>query len=120
MGDGNTKLSNSPRAVAGGRSFDRVSAGAVHSCGEATDNRAYCWGVNANLQLGDGTTALRRLTPVAVVGGRFFTQMSAGGFHTCAKTAAGTAYCWGYGLSGALGDGKATSSSRPVPVAGPM
>jgi alpha-tubulin suppressor-like RCC1 family protein len=119
MGDGNTKLSTAPRPVAGGLNFSRVSTGLVHTCGETTGNRAYCWGVNANGQLGDGTTATRRLTPVAVVGGLNFAQVSSGGFHTCGKTPGSVAYCWGANFDGRLGDGTTTSTRRPVAVAGP-
>ena len=46
----------------------QLSTGDAHTCGVTTDNRAYCWGVNGNGRLGDGTTGDRR-TPVAVVGG---------------------------------------------------
>jgi hypothetical protein len=35
--------------------FSQVSAGRSHSCGVTTDNRAHCWGYNAQGQLGDGT-----------------------------------------------------------------
>jgi alpha-tubulin suppressor-like RCC1 family protein len=62
--------------VAGGLLFDRVSAGGVHSCGETPGNRAYCWGFNGAGSLGDGTT-IERLTPVRVVGGLTFSQVSA-------------------------------------------
>src|SRR5687768_4472971 len=46
--------------------FRQVSAGPLrHTCGVTTDDRAYCWGINDNGQLGDGTTT-QRLTPVPV------------------------------------------------------
>jgi len=62
-----------------------VSTEGFHTCGETTQNRAYCWGDNYYGQLGDGTTT-RRLTPVAVAGGLFFSQMSAGYGWTCGRT----------------------------------
>jgi alpha-tubulin suppressor-like RCC1 family protein len=120
IGDGKTFLRFSPSAVAGGHAFSRVTTGYSHTCGETTLNRAYCWGSGA---LGDGTTT-RRLTPVAVAGGLFFSQVSAGGTefgsHTCGKTAAGVAYCWGSNSNGQLGDGTTTTRLRPVRVVGPM
>jgi alpha-tubulin suppressor-like RCC1 family protein len=57
---------------------------------------------------------------VAVIGGLFFSQVSAGGGHTCGRTPGGVAYCWGYGGNGALGSGTTENSSTPVPVSDPM
>jgi alpha-tubulin suppressor-like RCC1 family protein len=47
-----------------------------------------------------------------------FRQVDAGSLHTCAITPAGKAWCWGSGGAGELGDGKSSSSVRPVAVAG--
>ena len=71
--------------------------------------------------LGDGTTT-SRLTPVAVVGGLSFSQVSGGGTHVCGHTPEGRAYCWGFNLDGQLGIGNTSIfvSPSPVPVAGPM
>ena len=95
LGNGTQSSSRYPKPVSGGLSFERVSAGAgFHTCAETTANRAYCWGSNGVGKLGDGTTT-KSLTPVAVVGGLSFNQVSAGGAHSCGKTPEGRAYCWG-------------------------
>ena len=44
--------------------------------------------------------------------------MTTGGWHTCAVTTAGTAYCWGANDFGELGDGTITTRTRPTAVAG--
>ena len=44
--------------------------------------------------------------------------MSAGFVHTCGFTTAGAAYCWGFNIYGALGDGTTTDRSSPELVAG--
>src|SRR2546421_8293022 len=60
--------------------FAAVSAGGFDfSCGITTTNATYCWGDNADGQLGDGTTT-NRTTPVAV-GGVLLAAVSAGGDH---------------------------------------
>jgi alpha-tubulin suppressor-like RCC1 family protein len=59
-----------------------------------------------------------RLTPVPVAGGLFFSQVSAGYTHTCGRTPAAVAYCWGSNGEGQLGTGTPTSHLTPAPVAG--
>ena len=122
LGNGTQSSSRYPKPVSGGLSFERVSAGAgFYTCAETTANRAYCWGQNSVGVLGDGTTT-NRLTPVAVVGGLFFNQVSAGGAHSCGHTPEGRAYCWGADFNGELGNGTTAIiiNPAPVPVAGPM
>jgi alpha-tubulin suppressor-like RCC1 family protein len=111
-----------PVAVAGGISFRQVSAGGVHTCGVAADDRAYCWGYNIYGQVGDGTEIRRRIRPVLVAGGHRFKQVSAGGAmqtgHSCGVTTDGRALCWGDGRSGQLGDGETMLRFTPHAVAG--
>jgi Regulator of Chromosome Condensation (RCC1) repeat protein/regulator of chromosome condensation (RCC1) repeat-containing protein len=47
-----------------------------------------------------------------------FTLVTAGGWHTCAITTAGAAYCWGYGRFGQLGNGDTGVQTVPAPVEG--
>lgn len=56
------------------------------------ENLAYCWGRGGSL--GDGTLIDRR-TPVPVIGGLHFVQVSVGESHTCGVTTTNRAYCWG-------------------------
>jgi len=46
------------------------------------------------------------------------TQLSGGGFHTCALMTGGTVRCWGWNMFGQLGDGSNTARSVPVAVRG--
>lgn len=91
-----------------------------HTCGLTAAGQAYCWGVNANGQLGDNTLT-RRGTPVAVVqpSGVTFAQLSVGWSHTCANTSGGQAYCWGLNGRGQLGDGSNLQRKTPVAVSQP-
>jgi alpha-tubulin suppressor-like RCC1 family protein len=60
------------------------------------------------------------LSAVTVGGGSggFFSSLSAGDSHTCGRTPAGVAYCWGWNYYGQLGDGTKTDRYTPVAVAG--
>ena len=78
----------------------------------------YCWGGNADGQLGDGST-VERHTAVLVANITTATSVSARhGDHTCATLADGTVQCWGSNGNGQLGDGTTTNRLTPVLVSG--
>ncbi len=96
-----------------------IDAGSAHTCALAADAQAYCWGANTSGQLGDGSAnPADRDHAYPVFGGLSFTQLSAGGNHTCGVTGDSQAYCWGAGEQGQLGDGLSRSANKPVAVAG--
>lgn len=70
VGDGSFTNRSRPVPVTGGLRFNNVSTSVMGTttCGVTTDNRAYCWGNNAQGQLGNGGVGLKSSTPVAVVG----------------------------------------------------
>ena len=99
-----------------------VSAGYGSTCAIASDGSLWCWGDNDDGQLGDGTT-IDRGVPTLVGSGPWASVAmndvgGADGQHTCATRAGGTAWCWGRGTFGQLGDGHSASSLTPVRVAG--
>ncbi|MDX2193509.1 MAG: hypothetical protein NW201_09140 [Gemmatimonadales bacterium] len=126
LGDGTTSIAATPVRVLApvGVTFTQLAAGSAHNCGLTAAGGALCWGFNGTSQLGDGTTT-QRLTPVTVAppatvpAGVIFTQLSAGQGHSCGVTAAAT-YCWGWNLSGQLGDGGTTERGTPVAVVAPV
>jgi alpha-tubulin suppressor-like RCC1 family protein len=85
------------------------------ACG-VSQSAAYCWGTAWH---GDGNAPSTRTSPVAVSGNQNWSQISAGGAHTCALNTAGQAFCWGFGPLGQLGNGTLAEDQRtPVPVSG--
>ena len=84
----------------------------------SSSRTAYCWGYNGDGDLGDGTTT-NRASPVLVLGGLSFAQVSeAGDGYGCGVTTSRAAYCWGLNVSGNLGDGTTTGRTSPVLVLG--
>ncbi len=116
VGDGTTTDRQVPTAVSGGLKFVLLRHGTGdHVCGITETYRLYCWGQNADGQLGDGTL-LTRTVPAPIADTQAFTSVSLGYQHTCALTPAHQAYCWGKGK--AVGSGDSTGSPTPVAVAG--
>jgi alpha-tubulin suppressor-like RCC1 family protein len=121
LGD-NTKIQrNAPEPVQGGNLLYRqIHPAERHTCALATNDRAYCWGLNEDGQLGDGST-VQKLKPAPVAGGLRFRQVIAGGagrsgFHSmsCGVATTARSYCWGDNTNGQLGDG--TKLRRTVPT----
>ncbi len=117
-GDGTDEVRHKrPKQVYGGRRFQMVSAGALHSCGVATDHRAFCWGAGGSGQLGTNQRNGRR-TPTAVVGGLSFLRVIAGETSSCGVTTDHRGYCWGANYDGQLGDGTTETRLKPTAIAG--
>jgi len=95
-----------------------VSAGIGFTCVVSTTGVAYCSGVNAAGQLGNGTTGTSKVfTRVAMPTGITFSSISAGLERACAVDTAGGGWCWGQNYNGALGDDTYAHSRTPRPVA---
>lgn len=111
-----------PQRVAGGFKFIAITVGEAHACALTATGAAYCWG-SGDL-LGNGslieycgpTPCSTYPVPVSVVPS--FTHLAAGLTFTCGLTAAGEAYCWGYGDSGQLGNVGVNYSGLPILVVG--
>src|SRR5262249_12976685 len=116
LGGGDTTNRLLPRPVAGGLHFKVVSAGTNFTCALGTDDKAYCWGDNSHGEVGDGTNQQTRLKPTAVVGGRTYRQLRAGGDHTCAVTFADVVYCWGNNSVDELGAATPTTDHSTIPL----
>jgi alpha-tubulin suppressor-like RCC1 family protein len=110
----------------GGAATFSIAAGFLENCAASVSGGLYCWGLNGNGQVGNGTYTISTpygiSTPVAVVNlaGNApisgITAVSVGQYYACALTSAGTADCWGSG-GDALGNYTvSTETDIPVPV----
>src|SRR2546425_9053924 len=126
-GDGTFNNSSTvPVAVGGLTGAVTVVTGGYHTCALLGDGTMWCWGRNADGQLGDGTagtqigraSGLCSSTPVRAGGITSPAAITAGGYHTCALLGDGTVWCWGRNGQGQLGDGTTTNSSSPVRAGG--
>jgi len=112
---------SSPVTVAGLSSVTAVTAGGLHTCAIAsTSAKAYCWGENANGQLGIGSTTdaptPAGVTAVGALSGASVGAVSAGGSHSC-LVSGGTVYCYGAGGNGRLGLGGSATDDAGSPAA---
>lgn len=123
LGDGTSGLSSVPVKVSlsgplANRKVVAIAAGEFHSLALCSDGRVVTWGWNAHGQLGNGTT---NDSPVPVlVGGALANKtvigIAGGDLHSLVVCSDGTAYAWGNGTFGQLGNGGVTNSSVPVAV----
>jgi alpha-tubulin suppressor-like RCC1 family protein len=119
IGNGLDGAGNTPElATVKSERFTSVSAGAQHACALNLVGMAFCWGNDSHGQLGDNRL-IHSTTPIPVRDTTLqFRVISAGDRHTCGVTTAGTAYCWGDGTSGQLGNTSFASSQVPIQVSG--
>jgi alpha-tubulin suppressor-like RCC1 family protein len=109
----------SPVFVPGVANAVAVDAGKLHGCALTAAGTVFCWGWNADGQIGNGMTAGQAAAPTAVIGISGATAIAAGSSHSCALLAGGEVACWGQNNDGQLGKGAASATEPgPVSVAG--
>ena len=88
------------------------AAGQNFTCAQVARGDVYCWGANAQGQLGQGTGADAAPSPTALVISKdnennpvkSFVAFGTGAVHACALKSDGTSVCWGDGFFGQLSD----------------
>ncbi len=120
--------------IAGNRSqcVEQAELGDRFACARLHDHSVWCWGSNAESQLGYMTTDLCPMVlpngqtqsvschtyPFQVPGLNSVTNLAAGRQFACAVRADGGVWCWGSNSAGQLGNAGAPSSVTPTQVAG--
>jgi alpha-tubulin suppressor-like RCC1 family protein len=94
-----------------------IASGSTHACA-IVSGALWCWGVDANGELGDGvvTTSPQfgRATPVKAKGLGTVTGVAAGQGQTCVNMG-GAINCWGDNSEGAVGTGSTTTTDYLTP-----
>jgi alpha-tubulin suppressor-like RCC1 family protein len=75
----------------------------------------FCWGYNANGQVGDGTTTNRNV-PTSVGVGNNWLVTYGGEFYSIGLTTNHTLWAWGDNSYGQLGDGTLTTRLSPIQI----
>ncbi|MFH2010106.1 MAG: hypothetical protein ABI333_26145 [bacterium] len=121
LGDGTWMSSSTPVPVSDLTNAVAISVGGDdawleggHSCAVTSDGTAWCWGGGSEGRLGTGIQTTSSGTPEPVTGLANVVDISAGLSHSCAVTSDGSAWCWGAGYLGQLGNGSTSISFTPV------
>lgn len=89
----------------------------THACAIGVDQKGYCWGGNAQGELGDGTR-LDRSVPTPIALPNPLVDITVGGGFSCALDTAHNPWCWGFNTGGTFGQGAFNEgSTTPVPAA---
>lgn len=94
----------------------QIAGGAEHTCviaRENEENQVYCWGSNAEGQLGTGSTQ-NAAEPTPVSGSQGAIQIAAGASHTTILKDTGFIQSWGTNKEGQLGNGALFRRQLPI------
>jgi alpha-tubulin suppressor-like RCC1 family protein len=117
MGQGNVGSPvTAPQKVGTATNWRSASSGLTHACAVQTDDTLWCWGGNADGQLGRGNVVTPQTTPIQIPG--VWQTVGAGYKHTCAIKTDATLWCWGNNGTGAVGDGGIVDVTSPTLIAG--
>ena len=113
-----------PKRVAGTYSWSLVATGDFDSCVRNLNNKLFCAGDNSQGQLGinsdfspdPSVLVSNPVVPSPADTVNDWTAVSAGTFTTCGLRAPKTAWCWGDGYAGSLGNGLATYTTTAQQV----
>ncbi len=116
-GSGSTFSRLQPVAAAGNLTFRQTVLNLYHGCGITLGSVAYCWGVNLDGRLGDGTVVAKN-APTQLATAVSFRMIAVSRNHTCGLSLSDRVFCWGYAGDGQTGTGApppAPAQFLPVP-----
>jgi hypothetical protein len=98
-----------------------IAAGYQHTCAIDSSQNLWCWGFNADGELGVGDenphTGPQRVLDPTTLSPVLVDAVAPGGLRTCAHSTAGQTLCWGSGeLSTEMPDAPPPNNDYPAPV----
>jgi alpha-tubulin suppressor-like RCC1 family protein len=114
LGNGSTSHSSTPVSF-DASNVEFIAAGGTTTCALQGTGGVRCAGYNEDGQLGNGSAPSSSSTPVAVSGVSDATAVSTGIGHSCIVRTSGKVSCWGFDVSGQIGDGSA-GASQGIPA----
>jgi alpha-tubulin suppressor-like RCC1 family protein len=119
LGDGQTNNSSVPVSGPAIGAIRAVATGGFHTCvALQAGGTAQCWGRNDYGELGTTNPNGYSVTPIVVPAVTGATALAAAADYSCSLAGNGTVQCWGYGVSGQLGNGNTAVTATPVSVSG--
>lgn len=124
LGSGTDAATPDPQIVVStgvsGSAWIAVAPGGDATCGIRDDGTAWCWGNNANGALGNAASRAASALPVEVntngLTGTRWTVIDVNDGTVCGLRDDKSAWCWGRGYSGQLGDDTTETQRSPAPV----
>jgi alpha-tubulin suppressor-like RCC1 family protein len=114
IGDGTVATKLSPTEVGSSLApWAHVDVGQDHTCGVTAAGAGYCWGKNADGQIGNATAGPIAYTPAKVDFSGTWKRLRAGAAHSCGLDSAGAVWCWGANYNNQLG---AAGAQGAMPV----
>jgi alpha-tubulin suppressor-like RCC1 family protein len=117
VGDGGTapdQIRRTPYQLPG--LWSSIENGGDTTCGIGLDSTGWCWGMNTNGQVGDGSGAAVVLSPAQLPG--LWRTLDPGVGGTCGIQIEDTAWCWGSNKHGEAGDLSGRDQLTPQQIPG--
>jgi alpha-tubulin suppressor-like RCC1 family protein len=110
---------HTPALVDDSGDWSRISTDTFHTCGVRTDGSLWCWGRNAEGQIGLGDMDVVVQTPTRVGTESDWASVAVGRFSTCAQKRDGRVLCAGANRTGELGVGDLERRASLTEAMGP-
>jgi len=100
--------------------WSNVAQGVFHTCASKADDSNWCWGGNADGQLGIGDIADAKTPRQEATKAIDWIQVDVSRNHVCAVKDDATAYCWGWNYIGQLGNDSYVSTNQATEIGIPQ